>query len=288
MNYPEYVKTEREQIIFGFLSHLADHFEKKSYWLKSQHTIYKGKFNNIPEGFLRRALWKFLGSDQMRITTQTKFAPSVTNVFEYVKTCQGFKSHWLTVPLDQTYCRHCRTDEIGKTGGYRQIFYYGYIPQLGITAEDSHWSGSCDCPLGRKLPAASYEDVMIRLQQRDPNAQIAVEKFCDSRGRKLSAREQTNYHWDRIISTGYLRYGIEANGEYTDQMYPVWEHEFWSGPLGPMSADLYGFEMPEDLAMIRHQNQTAVRKHGALAQLRRSLAKEGSEGNVMRQMGDFF
>ena len=71
-------------------------------------------------------------------------------------------------------------------------------------------------------------------------------------------------------------------------MYPVWEHEFWSGPLGPMSADLYGFEMPEDLAMIRHQNQTAVRKHGALAQLRRSLAKEGSEGNVMRQMGDFF
>ena len=288
MNFPDYVKTERHQIIFGFLSHLADHFDKNTFWIKSQHTIYKSKLNNIPETFLRSALWKFLGSDAMRITAKTKYAPSVTNVFEYVKSCQGFLNHWLSVQLDQTYCRACRTDEIGKTGGYRQIFYYGYVPDLGKVAEDTHWAGACDCPLGRKMPAANYETVMIKLQERDPNAEIAVDKYCFERNRKISAREQTNYHWDNLLSKGYVRLGIEELGEYTDQLYPVWENEFWSGPLGPVSAALYGFEMPADLAAIRHQNQTAIRKHGALNQLRRSLAKEGNMSNVMRQMGDFF
>lgn len=287
MNFPEYVKGERQQIIFGFLSHLADHFEKNTFWIKSQHTIYKGKLNNIPEVFLRRALWQYLGSDNMRITNKSKFAPSIANVLDYVKACQGFKQHWLTVPLDQTFCRSCRTDDIGKAGGYRHIFYYGFRPDIGRIGEMSA-GGHCDCELGRKMSGASYEDVMIKMQQWDPNAQIAVSRWCNEQGRKLQAREQTNYHWDNIIAQGYVRYGIDEHGEDTDRLYPIWEHPFWRSPFGAMSANLYGFDMPADLsAQVPHQNLTAQRKHGKLRRLRSELAQESTTDRVMRQMGDF-
>ena len=148
--------------------------------------------------------------------------------------------------------------------------------------------GHCDCALGRQMSGASYEDVMIKMQQWDPNAQIAVSRWCNEQGRKLQAREQTNYHWDNIIAQGYVRYGIDENGEDTDRLYPIWEHPFWRSPFGAMSANLYGFDMPADLrTQVPHQNLTAQRKHGKLRRLRSELQQESTTDRVMRQMGDF-
>jgi len=293
MNYPDYVKDKKDEIIFKFLSNVADHYDKNTFWRKSQHALYKRKFANIPDSFLIKSFLDYLTH---KMTGQTKFVPTVANVSEYVQGQTGFMKHWLSVPLDKEYCRHCRTDEIGKSGGWRTIFFYG---MRGDTKRMGELivSAKCDCELGEKLTGAGYETVMMQLLNSDPNAEVAVDRYDQQLGRKIQARHLTNYHWDQILARGYVRYGIAEAGEDTDRLYPIWESPFWITPEGEVAAGLYGWTIPEHIAQqIPHQNLTAQHKHGMLRRIRRDIQNDGYTGsvpqqiggNIARNMGDFF
>ena len=56
IKYPPYVTSKQGQILFRFLSVLADHFDKNIFWIKSQFGLYKQKFGMIPNDYLVKTL----------------------------------------------------------------------------------------------------------------------------------------------------------------------------------------------------------------------------------------
>jgi len=242
INYPEYVKADLHEVLFRFLSVLADHYDKNHFWIRGQHALYRKKFKNIPTKYIEIAFTDYL-MDEM------KWLPTVGQVGEYVFSRRDFQQHWRSVPLGKTFCQHCRTDDDGKTGGYRQVFFYGWRESMGKVAE-AHYKGKCDCELGQDMRGASYQELMEWMKDQDPTGEVTVSYFDPTYGRIVTAQEQSNRYWQKKVDSGVLRLGQAENGEEQDKLLPNWEHPIWTSIFGGMMAESYGFEMPEHIKAV--------------------------------------
>jgi len=239
MKYPDYVTTKRGQIVFRFLSNLSDHYNKNTFWIKSQYTLYIKKFKNIPEVYL-------IHSFQDYLMNELEWLPTIKKVAEYMQSRHDFKMHWHSVPLDQTYCEHCRTDSEGKEGGFREVYFYGFRQTLQRKAE-AHYKGACTCDLASKKTHQSYLEIMDWMRAQDNFAEIHCSYYDADQDRIVTAQEQSQHHWQKKINDGIIRYGDPEFGEDEGLHYPCWDHPLWISVFGAMMCERYGFTMPPEI-----------------------------------------
>jgi len=275
MKYADYVTSKRGQIVFRFLSNLADHYNKNTFWIKSQYTLYIKKFKNIPEVYLIKSFQDYL-------MNELEWLPTVKKVAEYLHSRHDFKTHWHSVPLDQTYCEHCRTDDDGKEGGFREVYFYGYVQSLQKKAE-AHYKGSCTCDLGAKSQHRSYLEIMDWMRGQDEFAEVHCSFYDATSDRIVPAQEQSHHHWQKKIDAGIIR--IDEN----DQIAACWEHPLWGSVFGAMMCKRYGFEMPPEVEERYQATRDRLRtdgvkfKHGNNRRMRQKIGEDTS-GNYVPPM----
>ena len=275
MKYADYVTSKRGQIIFRFLSNLADHYNKNTFWIKSQYTLYIKKFKNIPEVYLIKSFQDYL-------MNELEWLPTVKKVAEYLHSRPDFKTHWHSVPLDQTYCEDCRTDDDGKEGGFREVYFYGYRQSLQKKAE-AHYKGACTCDLASKSQHRSYLEIMDWMRAQDQFAEIHCSYYDPTSDRIVPAQEQSRHHWQKKIDAGIIR--IDEN----DQVAACWDHPLWGSVFGAMMCERYGFVMPPEVAERYEATRERLRKdhvkskHGKRRRMRKRLGEDDS-GNYKPPM----
>jgi len=196
-NFPDYVTSYRGQIIFRFLSNLADHFKRNHFWIKGQYGLYAKKFRNVPESYLKQAFQDYL-------INELEWLPTIKQIVHYMTTQRNdFKTHWHTIPVNETYCQHCRTDEEGKEGGFREIYFYGFRQSLQKKAE-AHYKGACDCELASKSNHAPYTEIVDWMRKQDNFAEIHVSFYDANTDRIVPAQEQSRHHWQKKIDDGII------------------------------------------------------------------------------------
>ena len=265
IKYPPYVTSKQGQILFRFLSVLADHFDKNIFWIKSQFGLYKQKFGMIPNNYLVKTLNKYL-------IDELKWLPTVATVGQYVFGRPDFQTHWHTIPIDKVYCVHCRTDEIGKEGGKREVFYYGYRQSKNKIAE-AYEIGNCDCELAKMQNGMSYIDVMEWMQNQDPSAEIYYSYYDHDTNRKVHAYPQSRRYWDKKVE-----YGIFTRDG--DHLIPNYDHPMWlDRAFSPAMHEIYGIEMPEHIAekIKMQRDQKVGRKWEKNRRLKRDIANDPYE-----------
>jgi len=275
MKYPDYVTSKRGQIIFRFLSNLCDHYNKNNFWIKSQYTLYIKKFKNIPEGYLIKSFQDYL-------MNELEWLPTVKKVADYLQSRHDFKTHWHSVPPDQTYCQDCRTDDDGKEGGFREVYFYGYRQSLQRKAE-AHYKGACTCDLAAKSQHRSYLEIMDWMRAQDEFAEIHCSFYDATSDRIVPAQEQSNHHWQKKIEAGIIR--IDEN----DQIAACWEHPMWGSVFGAMMCKRYGFEMPPEVQERYQATRDRLRKddvqakHGNRRRMKQKIGEDTS-GNYVPPM----
>ena len=255
MKYPDYVTSFTGQILFRFLSNLADHFNKNTFWIKGQYGLYLKRFSNVPTDYLKMALQDYL-------MNELEWLPTIKIVTKYMHARSDFKQHWHSVPLGQSYCEHCRTDSEGKEGGFREIFFYGYRQTLQRKAT-AHYKGACTCELASKSVHQSYIEIVDWMRKQDQFAEICVSYFDADQDRIITAQEQSRYYWQQKIDDGIIRIGNTEQGENDQAVYPCWEHPLWTSVFGQMMCDTYGFEMPENVRKEYEKTRSAISKYTA-------------------------
>jgi hypothetical protein len=275
MKYADYVTSKRGQIIFRFLSNLSDHYNKNTFWIKSQYILYIKKFKNIPEAYLIKSFQDYL-------MNELEWLPTVKKVAEYLHSRHDFKTHWHSVPLDQTYCEHCRTDDDGKEGGFREVYFYGYRQSLQKKAE-AHYKGACTCDLAAKSQHRSYLEVMDWMRAQDEFAEIHCSFYDATSDRIVPAQEQSHHHWQKKIDAGIIR--IDEN----DQIAACWDHPMWGSVFGAMMCKRYGFDMPPEVEARYQATRDRLRtdgvkfKHGNNRRMRQKIGEDTS-GNYAPPM----
>ena len=273
MNFPDYVTSYRGQIIFRFLSNLADHFNRKGYWIKSQYGLYNKKFRNVPENYLKQAFQDYL-------MNEVEWLPTIKQVAHYMTTQRSdFKHHGHSIPVDQTYCEHCRTDDEGKEGGFREIYFYGFRQSLQKKAE-AHYKGACTCDLAAKSSHKSYLEIMDWMRAQDQFAEIHCSYYDPDEDRIVPAQEQSHHHWQKKIDAGILR--LNEN----DQLEACWDHPLWGSVFGAMMCKRYGWEMPPEVEERYQATRDRLRKdqvqhkHGNRRRMKQKIDQDGS-GNYV-------
>ena len=234
MKFPDFVKTEKQTIIFRLLSIFADQYNKSMYWIKSQLSLYSRRFARIPNDFLYIA---FLDYATYKLP---QFLPPLPDVFEYCSLRDDFDARWLSMELGSKYCRQCRTSPDGLSGGTREVFYYGFIPSLGRVGERS-FVAKCDCEAGQRRSAVVYTELVASLKRIGGNDCEATFSYYDEdSARIVTAREQSGYIWKLRLESGHY---IEKDGE----IVPNWSNPIYRTALGRAMAELYGYELPAEL-----------------------------------------
>lgn len=234
------VRTGKDKVILRFLSNLADHHGKGTYWIRSQYPLYQRKFYNIPKDYLTKAFFDYL------MNTMPSWLPTLPQVAETIYDRDDFVGHWHTIDLNEHYCMDCRSDRDGKEGGMRHIFYYGYVPSKNKIAE-YRCVANCDCKLGKKNTRSPLHDTLNWLRRIDSAAEIHVSYWCEATQRHVDPKEEASITWRRRVDLGVLRYGDPTQNEDPRALFPCWEHPIWTGPIGDMMCKRYGFEMPPEV-----------------------------------------
>lgn len=268
MKFPDYVTSYRGQIIFRFLSNLADHFNKNTFWIKGQYSLYISKFRNVPEDYLKVAFKDYL-------INELEWLPTIKKIVHYMTTQRNdFKHHWHSVPLDQTYCEHCRTDSEGKEGGFREVYFYGFRQSLQRKAE-AHYKGACTCQLAAQSIHKSYLEIMDWMRAQDQFAEIHCSYYDADQDRIVPAQEQSHHHWQKKIDAGIIRINEQ------DQIEPCWDHPMWSSVFGAQMCRRYGFTMPPDVqerydeTRWKMRQDSAVDRHGKKRRMNQKIEQEG-------------
>lgn len=272
-NYPEYVTSYRGQIIFRFLSNLADHFKRNHFWIKGQYGLYIKKFRNVPENYLTQAFQDYL-------INELEWLPTIKQVVHYMTTQRNdFKHHWHSIPVDETYCEHCRTDDEGKTGGFREVYFYGFRQSLQKKAE-AHYKGACTCDLAAKSQHKSYLEIMDWMRAQDQFAEIHCSYYDPDQDRIVPAQEQSHHHWQKKIDAGIIR--VNEHG----QIEACWDHPLWGSVFGSMMCKRYGWDMPPEVQQRYQATRDRLRrdqvqyKHGNRRRMRQKIGEDTS-GNYV-------
>ncbi len=280
-NFPDFVDgSPQSRIIFRLLSNFADQYNKNMYWIKSQHKIYLRRFERIPSGFLADAFLDYLTFEM------PQFLPPVTKVAEYVEARDGYNSNWLRLESGVRYCRQCRTDEEGLEGGIRQIYYYGFLPDVGRVGERTYMS-KCNCEAGIVRSGVVYTEVCEGLQrQGGPEAEVCYSFFSVEEGRTITAKEQSKNVWRQRVESG--TYEDNGDGTYS----PNFNHPIWSTSLGFMIAEMYNMPLPEHLEEVKQRREderrreAALKRQGFRKRLGEQVAQSQRRGGGPKSLGD--
>ena len=273
--YPIYVTTPHGQHIYRFLSKMADHYDKKVFWIKNWHPLYEHKLKHLPIPYLKKALGQYL-TDYL-----PPFLPTLPQFCEYIYKRPDFSKHWLTVGDDETYCMHCRTTIDGKEGGMRQIYYYGYIKSLGRVGE-RQYASKCDCYLAKRGKAELYTETVSWMKAQQPDAEVTVNYFCEMDGKQITAKEQSSITWTRRLEAGIWRYGIAEENEDEEDVYPNWEHPMWTSIFGQWMIDTYDLEPPQAIAeaLLMRKDTKKADRFAKRMRLKEKVAREPSYGRT--------
>ena len=269
ITFPDYVITSKDKIIHRFLSNLADHHGKNVFWIRSQFPTYQRKFRNIPRDYLKIAFLDYL-TDVM-----PSWLPTLPKVAAEIYKREDFQGHWHTIDLEDYFCRNCRSDADGKEGGFRHIFYYGFIPSKNKIGE-YRCVANCDCELGKKNTRSPLHVTLDWLRNHDDDAEIHVSYWCENDNRMIDPKELASSTWQKRVEWGILRFGDPEQNEDQHALYPNWEHPTWYGPTGQWQCDRYGYTMPPE---VRERYEMRPRldkrkKFGEAVTLRRTIAKD--------------
>lgn len=269
INFPDYIITTKDKIIHRFLSNLADHHGKNVFWIRSQFTPYQRKFSNIPTDYLKMAFLEYL-TDVM-----PSWLPTLPQVAEKIYDRDDFQGHWHTINLDDYFCMNCRTDADGKEGGFRHIYYYGFIPSKNRIGE-YRCVANCDCDLGSKNTRSPLRSTLDMLRNIDENADICVSYWCENQNRMIDPKEQASNTWEKRVEWGILRYGDPEKLENPKALYPNWEHPSWTGFMGKWQCQRYGYEMPPEIeeAYNMRPRLDKQKRFNEAVNLRRTIAKD--------------
>lgn len=279
--YPDYVTSYRGQIIFRFLSNLADHFKRNHFWIKSQYGLYIKKFRNVPENYLTQAFQDYL-------INEVEWLPTIKQVVHYMTTQRNdFKKHWHSIPLDETYCEHCRTDDEGKEGGFREVYFYGYRQSLQRKAE-AHYKGACTCDLAAKSVHKSYLEIMDWMRAQDSFAEITCSYYDADQDRIVPAQEQSHHHWQKKIDAGIIR--VNEHGEID----ACWDHPLWSSVYGLQMCRRYNLEMPievqlkYDATLERLRKDDVKYRRGKQKRMQKKIDANGNDYSAPKSMSQIF
>ena len=203
---------------------------------------------------------------------ELEWLPTVKKVAEYLHIRPDFKTHWHSVPLNKTYCEHCRTDDEGKEGGFREIYFYGYRQSLQKKAE-AHYKGACNCELASKCPHKSYLEIMDWMRAQDQFAEIHCSFYDPTSDRIVPAQEQSQHHWQKKIDAGII--DVSENGE----IIACWDHPMWSSVFGAMMCKRYGFEMPPEVEQRYQATRERLRKDEI-------KSKRGNDRRMRQKIGE--
>ena len=232
-----------EQIIYKFLSRLADQYRKDAYWIKNFKELYIAAFAKVPSRFLEGWLQDYL------VNHMPQWCPTITAVKEFVRAKPMSREEWFLADRG-VYCEHCRSIDDGSDGGHRilDVKYYSQIQQKEIR---TRISAQCDCSASQGTGRV-YTETIRAITEQDPNATIHYDYWDFDRGCKVSAVHQSDQMWEHRVKHGYIK--IEEQGE---QRYyvPVWENEIWETSMGRVIAKTIGWDLPEDVLDRRAKRQ---------------------------------
>jgi len=120
MKYPDYVTTKRGQIVFRFLSNLSDHYNKNTFWIKSQYTLYIKKFKNIPEVYL-------IHSFQDYLMNELEWLPTVKKVAEYMQSRHDFKCTGTAYPLIRHIVKTVEQTARAKREDFERCIFTAFV-----------------------------------------------------------------------------------------------------------------------------------------------------------------
>ena len=256
----------KDQILYTFLSRLADHYNKNSFWRESQLKLYSLKFAQIPDSFLKESLKNWL------IEKMGPFIPTLPEIYEFVKQQRGFEKYWEYHYRGGDYCLDCRSDSEGKTGGYRNIFIWGY--KDGIPKGRLHLA-KCDCIPALTLKGPTYHELIAKMESVHPEAQITY-SFYDGT-RIVDSQSQSNFAWEERIVRGTVSRG--SDGGYNI----VWGHDFWRTSIGIRILECNNIEIPEEYrkaAVYQTEHYKSSRKVKARQDRRKIIYNDGYTGDT--------
>jgi len=246
-----------EQTIHKFLSRLADQYGKNHFYIRNFKPLYLAAFAKVPSRLLE--IWL----DDYFQNNMPQFIPPLTAVKDFIRAKSQCKDEWFLVDRG-IFCLNCRTDDDGKTGGFRIIWARFYSPKLKREINKTI-SARCDCE-SSKGTGRTWNEVVDEIIGIDPKATIRHDYYDHDRGGQIRATYQSDDMWEYRIKGGYVK--IE---ETPDQNYyiPVWEHDYWTTSMASRTAKTVGWEIPE-FVLEKRKKKKAVqnrskKKYGALS-----------------------
>tara|TARA_R110000851_G_scaffold27586_3_gene77499 strand:- start:78 stop:965 length:888 start_codon:yes stop_codon:yes gene_type:complete len=240
--YPEWIPNEKkDQVIFKFLSLMADHYGKSMPWIRKTYQVYLRKFAKIPVEFLSKNFDDFCGNymgTNQGDNADYRFIPSPALIYSWLIGQSGFVKRWIVTDFG-AFCLSCRSAADGKEGGFRQI-YIRYTEPEKEEIKIREYVGTCDCIATDKasnVKGIPYMSVIQHFQSKYENIEAFHSYWCEETERRVSAREQSSQTWQRRLAAGYV---LEKNDSYC----PDWNHSYWSTAVGLALAEMLGWEHP--------------------------------------------
>ena len=223
--------------IFRFLSQLADHYNKNTFWIDSQWRIYYASMQRVPEEFLHRFFAKWLTEQNgIPLGSYNGYLPTVAHILEYFRARPMWSSMWENRSQNiGEFCADCSYYE-----GFRDIYIRWKDKQGEIKTQ--MYRGVCTCDHAQKThKTAPYTHLVASYEAQYEDTEISVSYFNHQENRLISAVEQSSEQYERWVRLGYFGYD-EDHG-----FYPIWEHRYWWTSFGLAMAEIDNLNMPEDL-----------------------------------------
>ena len=244
-----------KQICKDFLSFLQDHYNKNNFWRNNSLEKYERAFRSVPPVRLKEYFDLYL-EDHM-----PQFLPTLTALKEFARAQPTAREEWFLFDRG-TFCRHCRTDDEGKEGGWRILWTEYYDPNAGLRGEgqtiNDTISPRCNCEAAETLKGELWTDMIRTIIRIDPKAAIRYDHWCEPNcthclkvgaepakiAGKQRATHQSNLMWKLRIENGYVEI-IEEDGQ---RYYSaIWEHDFWTTSMAKVMAHSVGWTIPDEV-----------------------------------------
>ena len=236
-----------DYIIQKFLSRLADHYNKKAFWIKNFKELYTKAFAKVPARFLETWLEDYLMNEM------PQFCPTITDVIKYVRQKPLCEDAWFLSDKKE-YCMHCRSEDDGSIGGLRVLSIKYFHPQK-LKNIRVNTTAQCDCP-ATVGTGRVYTQTIAYFRKLDPNCVIHFDYWDFERGGKMSAMHQSDQMWEHRVKHGYVKITEEDDGSRYYE--PVWDHDFWESAMGEYMAKTEGWKIP-DFVIERRNKLLATR-----------------------------
>ena len=249
----EHPTTVRD-VARGFLSLLADAYNKNAYWISNELRHWEEVFAKVPPARLNAWLDEYYQNEAGK--GQYSGCPRLSEVKEWIRTRQGCEPKWFLRDRG-VLCKSCRTDDEGAEGGMRVIWGRWWDPVEGREIEET-WSARCDCEAAEGVGIDWRQSVQAVIAA-DPKARLTWDRWDDEAGARVRATDGGEHLWEHRVRNGYVEIIEEEDGSLSYS--PVWDHPIWASSMGELVADRLGWSLPESVKDRQGQNR-ARRERG--------------------------